>query len=170
MKLLIFSIFALTLSAQAHDHREFGAHVHGVAQLSIAADTDEIDAELDIPGDDLLGFEHDPKTNAEKATYSKVMDLLKGNYQIFTFDPKAGCVVTSREVEKEKHKEEKHAHMDYEYEVKYKCKDFEAAKKFSVNLFKDFKTLKEIHVQMVSATKQSSYHLTPTNTQVQISE
>jgi hypothetical protein len=147
--------------------RQFGAHVHGAAQLNIAKDTNEIDAALDIPGNDLLGFEHEPKTAAEKLAFDKLMKDFKNTYEIFSFDSKAKCKVTERKFEVEK-VSPKEQHMDFNYTVKYDCSNFEKVKTIDVNLFKDFKSLREIKVQLVVPDKQSSQVLTPQNSQIQV--
>ena len=57
-----FALVAISLlmtSARAEeDHRELGPHVHGHGTLNIAIEDKRVSMELEVPGMDIVGFEH----------------------------------------------------------------------------------------------------------------
>jgi hypothetical protein len=55
-------LVAIACAAQAH----LGAHVHGLVKLGVAVQGPTVSIELDSPLDNLLGFEHRPRTAAER--------------------------------------------------------------------------------------------------------
>ena len=62
----------LMTSARAEeDHRELGPHVHGHGTLNIAVDDKAVSMELEVPGMDLVGFEHAASTEDQKAAVDK---------------------------------------------------------------------------------------------------
>ena len=60
-------------SAMAH---EPGAHVHGVATLQVTQDQDTLSIDLDSPLDNLLGFEHAPRTDKQKQAVQQMIENL----------------------------------------------------------------------------------------------
>ena len=60
-----FAIFGWAMSpAMAH---EPGPHVHGVASLQVAVDGNTLTLNLESPLDNVLGFEHAPRSEKQKA-------------------------------------------------------------------------------------------------------
>ena len=55
-------------SALAQTQRQAGAHQHGKGKLDIVIEGATVSMALDVPADDIVGFEHAAKTPAEKAT------------------------------------------------------------------------------------------------------
>ncbi len=79
--------------AQARQH----AHVHGVIKLDIAVDAQLLIIQMDSPLDSLLGFEHTPRSAAEKLAVQRLVHSLRAADQRFKINPQAGC--TLRKVE-----------------------------------------------------------------------
>ena len=74
----LFHLFALTAvvatPAFAQEARQLNAHEHGVGQLDIAFDGDQIAMELHAPGADIVGFEY----GAESAEDRAAVDAAEG--------------------------------------------------------------------------------------------
>ena len=100
--LLALSVALLPLSfahadSHEHDHAHeehgsLGAHEHGVASLNVALDGAELTIEMDTPADNLLGFEHLPRSAAEKSQAGNVLTLLSQPKKLFRLNPEAQCL------------------------------------------------------------------------------
>lgn len=86
-------------AAGAEEHRELGPHEHGHGTLNIAFEGGRVTMELEAPGMDLLGFEHEARSDADKATLDKVTAALKNPLALFKMPPAAGCKVSDAKVE-----------------------------------------------------------------------
>ena len=82
----------LVAPALAQDkRREAAAHVHGAGKLAIAIEGNKLSIALDAPADDIVGFEHAPKTPAQKAKLDAAVAKLQQAGTIFKTPPEAGC-------------------------------------------------------------------------------
>ena len=63
----------LATSLQASER----AHEHGVGQLSIAIEGNEVEIELVVPGADAVGFEHAARTDSERKAVVAAAEKLK---------------------------------------------------------------------------------------------
>lgn len=100
--------------------REHGAHEHGVGQLNVAVEGAEVEIELIAPGADIVGFEHEAETEADKAAVAKAAALLADGPAIFVFPDGAACALEEAEVEsamlEDEHAHEEHAHEEHAHE------------------------------------------------------
>lgn len=109
----------LTGPARAEDdHRELGAHVHGHGTLNIAIEGKRVSMELEVPGMDIVGFEHAPSTDDQKAAVAKAKARLEKPLGVFSLPGAAGCAVAEATVSLEA----EHAHHDDDGE-KHDAKD-----------------------------------------------
>lgn len=102
------------------------AHVHGEGVLNIAVENGQVLMELEAPGADIVGFEHEPKTDADKAAIAKAAATLEDGAALFRFSPDAQCTLKDADVEApysdddhdghEKHGHEKHGHEKHGHE------------------------------------------------------
>ena len=69
--LLAAGMACAALPASAEEHRQLGAHVHGHGRLNIAIEGNTISMELEVPGMDIVGFEHEPSTPEQKAAVAQ---------------------------------------------------------------------------------------------------
>ena len=53
------------------------AHVHGVAKIDLAVDGNKLTLSMEMPLENLAGFEHLPKTDKQKAALAEAMKSLK---------------------------------------------------------------------------------------------
>lgn len=82
--------FAIPAPAQSP-----GAHVHGRAVLEIAVDSEMVQLDLHSPLDNLLGFEHAPRTGEERRAAQAMAAKLHQGDNLFVFTPSARCQLKS---------------------------------------------------------------------------
>lgn len=78
---------ALLGSAQAHGDK----HEHGVVHLDVAVEGDLLTLQLESPLDSVLGFEHQPRTPAQRAAVEQMLQRLRDGAALFTANAPAGC-------------------------------------------------------------------------------
>jgi len=71
--------------------RSAESHIHGGAMLSIVSEGNRIEIELETPLYNLLGFEYEPQTLAEKTLVSEVEVKLADPQQLISFNSDAKC-------------------------------------------------------------------------------
>ena len=173
----LLSLLALSISSTLPSHlvaKELEAHVHGIATLQVAVDAKVLSLSFSSPLDNLLGFEHKARDQAEVA---QVQNMIKQFYKTNLFLPSkaAQCKLQTVNLEsvvikkkpnapKPQH-EETAGHADLDAELVYTCNNVKDLRDLQVNLFKTFPNLHQLKVEIVSAHGQSATQLTPTNTQ-----
>ena len=96
----------------AAQHREVGAHEHGRGTLNIAVEAARVTMELEVPGADIVGFEHAAKTRKQKAAVDQAKSKLSAPQTLFKLPASAGCVLkeASAAVEGGDHHDDHAAH------------------------------------------------------------
>ncbi len=170
-------------AAPAEDaHREHGAHEHGVGSLTLALDGNEMEIELESPAANLVGFEHAPQDDAQRAALERAVALLKDGERLFSFPKAAGCRLTAASVsssllghepaEQADHEDhqahaeaptaavehESHADLDADYD--FECTHPEKIDQVEVGLFAAFPATERLKVQYVTARGQGGAELT----------
>ena len=126
LSLIIGGLLVASIPVVSHAaDRGHDAHEHGVSAAKLAVDGDTVEIELRSPGADIVGFEHKPATEADKAAVKKAAVILAKGAGLFVPAPAAGCrlinsdiAAPSTESEDKGHKhgtyheqgEEKHGH------------------------------------------------------------
>jgi Protein of unknown function (DUF2796) len=75
----------------AEEHRELGPHEHGHGKLNIAVEGKRVSMELEVPGADIVGFEHEASTPEQKAAVEKAKVTLSDALGVFKLSAAAGC-------------------------------------------------------------------------------
>ena len=92
---LLLGTLATTTSASAEEaFRQHGAHVHGIVELNIAQDGQDLLMEITAPGADIVGFEHAPASTEQQQALEAAISQLKQADALFTFTPSAKCRLT----------------------------------------------------------------------------
>lgn len=119
--IFIAAAFVAGIPAMAADeHRELGAHEHGVGRLNIAIEGKRISMELEVPGADIVGFEHEASTKEQKAAVRKAKSTLEGALNVFKLPVEAKCKLAEAKVKIEA---EDHDHEHDKAEAKHKEKE-----------------------------------------------
>lgn len=150
-------LLALTLGpAQAA-----APHQHGVASLDIAVDRSRISLRLDIPLDNLLGFERAPRTDAERSQAQAVLKQLNDAATLVRIDAAAGCSVSRVAVVSAElgtpqagQAEASGGHADLVADYEFSCSDPGKARAVTLGLFEAFPRLRRIEVQTATPRGQ----------------
>lgn len=88
---------AATLADEA-SYQSFDAHVHGEVALSLAQDGERVFIELTAPGNDVVGFEHQPKNAADQQAVEDAYALLRDGGKRFQLAEAANCQLAETKV------------------------------------------------------------------------
>jgi len=128
MKRITLTVLAAAMAAtpaMAEDeHRELGAHEHGHGTLNIAVEKARISLELEVPGMDIVGFEHAAASKDDKAAVDKASKTLGEPLKLFKVPEAAGCKVAEAKV----NVEAEHEDGDKDHDAKSEEKGGEHAK------------------------------------------
>jgi hypothetical protein len=72
-----------------------GAHVHGQGRLQVVVDANGIELLLEAPLADLLGFEHAPRSDAQRLAVGRMAARLRDPKSWFVPDAAGRCVLAS---------------------------------------------------------------------------
>lgn len=94
--LLVAAISSALLAgiAVAQVERQHAPHVHGVAAGNLSIDNGNVRLELEIPGVNLIGFEHAPRTDEQQAALDGTLAFLRVGEWVQT-DPRGACELAS---------------------------------------------------------------------------
>ncbi|MEO6546289.1 MAG: DUF2796 domain-containing protein [Nitrospiraceae bacterium] len=167
--LLLLSMLLSSFSIMAAE-----AHVHGVATLQLALDESLLHLNLSSPLDSLLGFEHQPRTEKQKAAVRHMADQLHQAERLFQPTLAARCTLKTYSLESlvletGKHKgqdHERHDHADLNAEFVFYCAKPNELRDLEVNLFSSFLGLRQLKVEAVTPRGQAAATLTPTQRQI----
>jgi hypothetical protein len=166
-----FAAFA----AAADEHRQLGAHMHGHGRLNIAIEDKIVSMELEVPGADIAGFEHEPNTAEQKAMVEKAKAKLADGLSLFAPSPAAGCVLKSAKVSTEaehgdehgreheahggKPEEAGHRHSEFHVEYSLECLSPSRLTSMTFDYFRAFPGAEELDVSVISPKGQTSYEV-----------
>ncbi len=163
-------------TASAEEHRQLGAHVHGHGRLNIAIEDKTMSMELVVPGDDIVGFEHEPSTPEQKATLDKAKAKLAHGLSLFTPSSSGGCTQKSAKVSTEaehgdehEHEHEAvggdekeeggHQHSEFRNEYTFECASLSQITSMTFEYFKAFPNAQELDISLISPKGQTSYEV-----------
>jgi Protein of unknown function (DUF2796) len=151
-------------AAQAPSQRSGHAHQHGVAKLDVAIDGQRIDFELEMPLDNLVGFERAPRNADEKRRVDAAIASLRAADALFRIDPAAGCTLREVNLSSAVLKLGDAAsaaapapddgHADIDADIGFDCKDATAARQVQLGLFNAFSRLQRLEVQVATPKRQ----------------
>lgn len=93
------SLVALATSAQAETERQHGAHEHGAAQLTLAAENQILAVSLDTPAYNLVGFEQAPANDAQREQVASALAVLARADAVLDLPAAAQCTLTAQAVD-----------------------------------------------------------------------
>ena len=143
------------------------AHEHGALKLDVAIEGNKLTISMEVPLDNLLGFERAPRTDAERKAAADVLARLRSPAQgtpLFAVDPAAGCTLGKAEVQapvlepgaKPAAKDD-HADLDASYE--FTCARPDELRMLDVGLFDAYKRTQRIDVQVAGPKGQAKLTL-----------
>lgn len=164
---IVLGTLLTAAAAAATAHRHHGPHVHGKATLNIGLDGQLFVASLSAPGMSLLGFEHPPRSDDERASYARAVDALRHPEQWLELPATGACVLESADVQPhgfgdpdEKKDGNEDGHADFDAAYRYRCNVPLAVRQFDVKLIERFPALHKVDVAIVIADREGSQTLT----------
>jgi len=163
--LAAFFLAALAaLHAEASETRSADAHEHGHGQLNVAIEGNSVLMELEIPGVDIVGFEHEAKSGADKAAVAAAETKLKDGAALFRFEG-AACTFDEAHVEngheepggEAAHNEEEHSEFHVAYEIS--CDDAARLTGIAFPFFAAFPHSRELEVTILGAQGQMQFEV-----------
>lgn len=108
-------LFVVASAAAAEDARQLDAHEHGVGQLDMAFDGNQIALELHAPGADIVGFEYAAQSAEDRAKVDAAVASLARPLDLFAMPAAAGCSVVqaSASLESEEDHDDHAEHDDH---------------------------------------------------------
>ena len=104
---VVASLLMLTSATAAQQ----AAHVHGIATLNLAMEGGELEIEFVSPAGNIVGFEHEAVTEAERRAIRDAIEQLRKGHELFDLPPAASCSLRVAEVA-HGHEEEHDAGQD----------------------------------------------------------
>ena len=174
--------FAAQAFAEEAEHRELGAHEHGRGTLNIAMEDKRLSMELEVPGADIVGFEHAPTTSKQKAAVEAAKKRLAAPQTLFKLPASAGCVLDSTHIaiEAEDHDHDakehdtksadstgkkadhhdEHGHSQFHVQYAFTCKAPTNITAIEFGYFGAFAGAQKLDVNLISAKGQTSFEVT----------
>jgi hypothetical protein len=180
-------IAAPTLVAEAQ-HRELGVHEHGRGTLNIAVEGARVTMELEVPGADIVGFEHAAKTNQQKAAVAKAKTQLMTPLSLFVLPAVAGCKVNDATVaiessDHDHHKDPakqtkgatKHApddddrgHSKFRAQYALECASPSNLTAIDFAYFRTFAAAQKLDVNVITSKGQTKFEVTRTKPRIDL--
>ena len=168
MKSIILTAATLCLttsySVNASTERDLDSHVHGGATLNIAFGDNELYVEFDSPWMNLVGFEHEPSTDEQRASIAESVQHLQQGNELFTF---AGTQCDMADVVVENSMDSDHAeHSEVTVSYAFNCTELESLETVDVELFSAWPGIDDIDVQLAGPKRQNAMDLDPDDRQI----
>ena len=166
----------------AETERQLGPHQHGHGTLNLAVEGQTVQMELEVPGVDIVGFEHKAETAGDRATMEAAEKTLAQPLALFILPGKAGCKVTAAKVsisgasepddnsheldhhdhtEADKHEAEEHEaeHSEFHGEYALSCSNVAAITAISFAYFEVFPNSAELAVTLITEKGQKAFEV-----------
>jgi hypothetical protein len=184
----IAAMFAASLPAiAAEEHRELGPHEHGVGRLNIAIEGKRVSMELEVPGADIVGFEHEASTAEQRAAVKKAKATLEGALAVFKLPAEAKCKLANADVKVQaedeheheheaadaKHEgeeEEGHHHSEFHAEYAIDCAAPEKLTGIDFKYFDLFAGARKLDINLVTDRGQNHYEVSREQPQLKFGE
>jgi hypothetical protein len=167
---------AIALAEEA-EHREHGPHEHGVAELNVALDGNQLWIELSSPAMNIVGFEYAPGNAEQRAAVHEAAETLNDGARVFGTSPDAGCqlaeakVTTDIEQAEGEHPEAAAErgeedepsgaiHSEFQASYRFECAAPDALTQLEVRLFDLFPGTEEVEAQVIGRAAQTAAELT----------
>ena len=147
-------------------------HEHGAMKVDIAIDGAELTIAVEMPLDNLVGFERAPRNDAERKTAADALAKMRAGGNLWKPNAEAQCTLASAKVEAPvlepgaKASTGDHADLDGTYV--FKCGQAAKLATLDVGVFDAFKRVKRIEVQIAGPKGQGKTVLRPPAREVRL--
>ncbi len=182
MRYMVVSVCAFSsavLGLAAEPRRELGPHEHGHGHghgfLNIAMEQDKVSMGLDVPGADIVGFEHSTDTPDQKAAVEAGKMKLADALSLIQLPSEAGCAVKEVKVDVEgsliiaaqapggnaaSEKEVEHQHAGFTASYELECAKLSAVTRIDFEYFRAFPGAKVLSVTVITPKSQAAFEVT----------
>ena len=143
-------------SDHAGEKRQLDSHEHGVSTLKIAIEGQNVQMELESPGNDIVGFEHAPENDNQKADVESALSQLKNEAGFFIPSSEANCKIKENSAEFEIEEGDSETHSAFHVIWKMKCSNPSQFTNLETTFFQLFPKAKEIEVEIISESGQKA--------------
>lgn len=152
-------------AATTHHH----AHAHGKAALELTIKEGAIQGVFRTPMDNLLGFEHAPKTENQKNSVELLRQRLSDASRFFAPNAAAQCLPTPSHFSSAMFSTGgQNGHSDLEYRFGFDCNRPRELKSIEALLLEHYPRMHEIRTELVSETGQRAVILKKDNRRLTI--
>lgn len=182
MFLRIFSsvilLAAYPASAISETKRQLDAHEHGHGMLNIAVEDQLLVMELEVPGADIVGFEHAATSQSDRAAFEAAKNSLATSTSLFSLPEAAGCKLTETNVEfsgGDEHYDKDHSssghashgadkeraneHAEFHVAYAFRCNDIGALGSIGFPYFDQFPNAEELDVTVITDKGQKQFEV-----------
>ena len=175
-------LFPVATHAQPVE-RELGAHEHGRGVFNMAVEGQRLEIELEVPGMDIVGFEHPATTARQKAAVAQAKRKLESPGSVFTLPKAAGCALKTAtatleagehhadEAEASHHGAEpakkggdsgtqEHEHSEFHVRYALECTTPSGLTAVDFGYFGSFEGAQKLDVHVITAAGQSQFEVT----------
>ena len=163
-------LLGLCLAAASPGALAQGAHVHGSAELRVAVENSRLTVEFRSPLNNLVGFEHAPRTDAQRAAVKAMTASLNRPDTLLKLPKAAACTAAPARIESpldspksaktaRKGRDDDHAELTAAY--RFDCASVHALDSIEVAIFDAFPRTTAIQAQVIGPRGQSAPRLTP---------
>lgn len=190
-------LFAGTLSAGAGAQSGHGAHTHGEGTLNAIRDRGTVAIAINLPGADVVGFEHEAVTEADIRSVRDALATLGNVSRVLGLPRAADCTVHDADVttsllhdqgghgdghghtDKHKHesrhehrheKDNRDGHGGFAAHYELECGSPDALDGIAINLFSLFPSLHKVDAVMVTNTRQTAGTLTASENTISLAK
>jgi hypothetical protein len=161
----------------AEEFEQHHAHEHGKITLNVALDGPQLLIELDAPAVNVVGFEHPPHTDTERAAVRHAAQLLHSGSGLIGLPALAACQLLQTELTEPKWEPEQPAHgkeaeaeehADYEARLTYRCSHPEKLGWFEPWLLGKLLGVTEARIDLITPGGQRSESATDPHARIQL--
>ena len=136
-----------------------GVHEHGVIKLDVAMDGSLLTLQLEAPLDSLLGFEHRPRTEAQRQAADAVLKRFNDGASLFQPSAAASCTFRKSTIDANALQPNPEAkpgeHADLGAIFEFQCAQPDKLRDIDVALFDAFKRIQRINAQVIGPKGQA---------------
>lgn len=184
--MLVLSTCLIAESFEQHHRQE--AHTHGLAEITLAIEGDEVDVELQSPAANIVGFEHIASTPEQRGLVDKASLILKSPNKLFSFfgtscELKASEIDISDLLGDEVHGSEENGHDHLAHDklghethsevsanYQFYCEQGPKLTAITLNFLEYFSGIETLHIAWVTDNHQGSVELTDGSNTVYLRE
>ncbi|WP_194755241.1 ZrgA family zinc uptake protein [Aliidiomarina indica] len=152
--------------SHSHDHGA-GGHAHGVGQMSLFVDNTDVSLFFHAPAGDVIGFEHYPRDEEERAHAGAALTFLASG-EWMQFPQRAECTLQSGTADSDQLDEANEGHADVTVDLMFTCERPRHLTQATVQLFETYSALERIDAHWIRGNNTDTAELTPAITTFRI--